>query len=611
MENQKIKLTIKQALSEFYILMTRSRLRLGLLVIPVILGLLSSLFEGFTMALLYPTIEVLLYGNFDQLTSNYTLLNYLNLPLLEWSHNSIVLTLVFFILLTAFAKVIFNYWGNILVAKLSRNFELELRSDLFNTFLDHNKLFFDRNSLGYLHQLLMDAVRKVSDLFQVLYACLQAVLTLVTYFIIMSYISPKLTLYVMFVFPVLFISLKRIILITQSYSGKHYNKCMQIAKNIQNTLGNIPLIKAYNNENYELKRFHETAQNIARLQLRMDYANLLISPLQELILLIFLLALLLLIHFFYLDSNRAFIATAALFIILLRRSAAQVSALSNFWNILASIVGPLEQLKSVYNNRFKYILRNGTEVLDQFTSNISFQNVSFSYLENLPVLFDLNFTIEKGQTIALVGATGSGKSTCINLLMRFVDPTNGEIFIDQYNLKNIDIISWRRHLALVSQDIYLFNDTIRSNLVYGLNTEFEDRDLREALESACLYEFIERLPAGLETIIGDRGITLSGGEKQRLSIARAFLKKATIILLDEATSALDSKTEESIQEALNELTYKKTIIVVAHRLNTIKKADKIIVLDRGRIIETGNLETLLSNKGSFYDYWNRQSLFSE
>ena len=208
-----------------------------------------------------------------------------------------------------------------------------------------------------------------------------------------------------------------------------------------------------------------------------------------------------------------------------------------------------------------------------------------------------------------MGPTGAGKTTIVSLLMRFYDCSPSSIFIDEEDIRNFTLKSLRSHIALVSQEILLFNDSIRNNIVFGLVRDIGEEELIEVTKKARLYNFILRLPNGFDTEIGDRGVKLSGGEKQRIAIARAILKGAEILILDEATSSLDSKTERLIQESIDEAIMGRTAIVIAHRLSTIKNANKIVVLEEGELVEEGSLQELLERKGRFFEYWEAQKFY--
>jgi subfamily B ATP-binding cassette protein MsbA len=239
-------------------------------------------------------------------------------------------------------------------------------------------------------------------------------------------------------------------------------------------------------------------------------------------------------------------------------------------------------------------------------ANIEFKNVSFSYLKtDVAAIQNVNISIEGGSTAALVGHSGAGKSTIINLLPRFYDSNEGQVYIDGQNIRDITLSSLRKNISLVSQDIILFDDTVRANISYA-NLNASDEQIKKACDFAAAKDFIESLPQSYETIIGENGIRLSGGQKQRISIARAILKDSPIILLDEATSSLDADSEEKVQNAILNLTKNKTTLVIAHRLSTIMRANSIIVVNKGKIVDTGTHQELLKNSAIYSNLYSKQ-----
>jgi ABC-type multidrug transport system fused ATPase/permease subunit len=245
-------------------------------------------------------------------------------------------------------------------------------------------------------------------------------------------------------------------------------------------------------------------------------------------------------------------------------------------------------------------------VLDKVSGSVEFRKVSFSYVDNIPVLKDISFKVRPGETLALVGATGVGKTTVASLIPRFYDPNAGEILVDGVDIRDLALASLRGQISLVSQDIFLFNGTVGENIVYGSPGASEE-EILAASKAANAHEFIEALEQGYDTRIGERGVKLSGGQKQRISIARAILKDAPILILDEATSAVDTQTERLIQESLNLLKANKTAVVIAHRLSTIQDADEIIVLREGEVLEQGTHEELMENGGLYWQLCKAQS----
>jgi ABC-type multidrug transport system fused ATPase/permease subunit len=266
----------------------------------------------------------------------------------------------------------------------------------------------------------------------------------------------------------------------------------------------------------------------------------------------------------------------------------------------------LEELKKVLNDKDKFFVHSGSREFKGLKEKIEFKNLNFSYDKKIPILKNINCIIEKGKMTAVIGYTGAGKTTIINLLLRFYEINPKSIFIDSTDIREFDIKSLREHIAVVTQEILLFNDTIKNNIIYGLKRKVNEKEMNKILKEARLHDFIISLPEGINAIIGDRGVKLSGGEKQRLAIARTLLKGSEILILDEATSSLDSKTEKLIQEAIDSAVKDRTSIVIAHRLSTIKNADKIIVIENGTVVEQGALKELIAKKGKFYEYWKEQ-----
>jgi subfamily B ATP-binding cassette protein MsbA len=250
---------------------------------------------------------------------------------------------------------------------------------------------------------------------------------------------------------------------------------------------------------------------------------------------------------------------------------------------------------------------NGTAELERVVGNVVFENVGFSYGgDNVPVLRDIDINLEAGKTLAIVGHSGGGKSTLVSLLPRFYDVDSGVIRIDGVPIRDLTLESLRQNISLVTQDVVLFNDTIANNLAYGQLKSCSEDELLAAAEAAHVLEFAKEMPNGLDTMVGDRGVLLSGGQRQRIAIGRALLKNAPILILDEATSSLDTQSERRIQDALNVLMENRTTLVIAHRLSTVENADHIIVLEAGRIVESGTHDELIAKKGHYESLYKMQ-----
>jgi subfamily B ATP-binding cassette protein MsbA len=358
------------------------------------------------------------------------------------------------------------------------------------------------------------------------------------------------------------------------------------------------VVKLFGGEQYESRRFELSVNSIKTNNVKQAATSSLNSGLSQ-----FLVACALaMILYFAASKSKASNFTAGDFVSFIAAMIMIFAPMKRITSVTQSLQKGLTAAQSVFD-----FLDNieeedeGEVILNGIEHSIKFDNISFKYsTSNTDILKNINLDIKVGETVALVGVSGSGKTTLANLIPRFYTPYKGNILIDDYNLQQISLASLRRQIALVSQDVVLFNDTVYNNIAYGLKEENISRDrVIEAASLANAIEFIEDLPQNFETLIGENGTKLSGGQKQRLAIARAILKNAPILILDEATSALDNKSEKLVQEALDRLMQKRTTLVIAHRLSTILHADKIVVMSKGEIVEIGKHLELLEKDGVY------------
>jgi subfamily B ATP-binding cassette protein MsbA len=298
-------------------------------------------------------------------------------------------------------------------------------------------------------------------------------------------------------------------------------------------------------------------------------------------------------------------ASLLTFMFVLFRMMPLVSQVNGAREQFSRFQGSLHNIKELLKREDKPYLSNGTIQFSGLKRSIDFESVDFGYDATELVLCNITLSIKKGETTALVGASGAGKSTLVDLIPRFHDPTEGEILIDGINLQEFDLKSLRHRMAVVSQDTFIFNNTVGYNLAYGLEGVPEEA-IWEAAQLANASQFIQDLPEQLDTLLGDRGVRLSGGQRQRIAIARALLRNPEILILDEATSALDSVSEQLIQASLEKLAVGRTVIAIAHRLSTIERADKVVVLEAGRIVEQGTYPELIAQRGKLWEYHQAQ-----
>jgi subfamily B ATP-binding cassette protein MsbA len=292
----------------------------------------------------------------------------------------------------------------------------------------------------------------------------------------------------------------------------------------------------------------------------------------------------------------------AAFLVAMFKAYDPIRRLSRLQHDLQQGLASASRIFKVMDEQVEMRDKPGAAALNRFSREIEFRHVSFSYGAgfDLPVLEEVSFKVRAGEMVAIVGQSGAGKSTLTNLIPRFYDVSEGAVMVDGHDVRDLQLASLRRQIAVVTQEVHLFNDTVRANIAYGAYGRNDgDAAVRQAARAALADEFISRLPNGYDTVIGERGLILSGGQRQRIAIARAILKDAPILILDEATSALDTESEMLVQQALNNLMAGRTTIVIAHRLSTVRRADKIIVMDAGRIAEMGAHQELLARGGIY------------
>jgi ATP-binding cassette, subfamily B, bacterial MsbA len=422
-------------------------------------------------------------------------------------------------------------------------------------------------------------------------------MTIIVTLVVLFLISKELTLFILILIPVLGLVIGRITRSLKKHSQEVANKYGEALSALDETLGGLRVIKAFNIEKLLRARFFKTNEELLSAKNKIGYRRDLASPMSEVL--------------------GVMLFTAVLYYggrLVLNHQLLEASTFLGFLGIFYNIINPAKALSTSFSNmrkgaaainRIEEILKtpitvddnpNG-KVLTEFRDQIEFRNVSFKY-DDVVILDNINLTIKKGQTIALVGSSGAGKSTLADLVPRFHDVTGGEVLIDGANIKDYSLYSVRSQMSIVTQEPILFNDTIAHNIALGSSNATVE-DVVKAAKIANAHEFIMKKEGQYDSNTGDRGTKLSGGERQRLTIARAVLKNPPILILDEATSSLDTESERLVQDAINNLMTNRTSIVIAHRLSTIRHADEIIVLQKGKIVERGNHEQLLSQNG-FY-----------
>ena len=489
-----------------------------------------------------------------------------------------------------------SYLGNYFIAKVSTSVVHVLRCKIFNHYTRLPTDYYDANNSGYMMSRITHNVGEVTQ------AATESVQTIIreglTAIGLIAYL-----LYMNWLMAVAFLSVTPFIAWLVRYVSKRLRR---LSRDIQDSIGNLThitselvsghrIVKSYGGENYEKNRFQQNSQFHRRQSLKLAATSAIHGPLMQLIIGIALAGLM------YLSLILMENATAGEFVafitaaFLLPRPIRQLSDANS--KIQKGVVAA-ESLFMILDEPVE--ADSGHYKTEKCQGRIEFDKVSFSYRGAAhPALKGVSFVVEPGQTIALVGASGGGKSTLINLLPRFYDYTEGRILLDGVEIKNYELTSLRQHIALVTQHITLFNDTVANNIAYGALAGASDEKIKQAAKDAYAMNFIKNMAQGLNTEIGENGVKLSGGQKQRLALARALLKDAPILILDEATSALDNESERYIQKALQKIMQHRTTLVVAHRLSTVENADRIIVLSDGCLVEQGTHSELLAKNGAY------------
>jgi ABC-type multidrug transport system fused ATPase/permease subunit len=577
---------------------------------PLSLYGLAAFFDVISIVGLIPITKGIISGNFA-FTRQFPLFD----KLFRGTPGNVIPNTTIFIILIAvvfFSSVVrstLQYLAALIISFQVRKFSNIMRQVIFNRYLSFGKMFFDKSNSGYLQTVLLNFPTMVTNELRTIELLMDSIFRLVVYLLIMFIISWRLALLVTLLFPVLNLLLRIIIKKIDKSSKSYALSFAKLSGYASNILTCIPLVKLYSQEKIENSKFAKLSTDIEKIAFSVDKKQKLILPIQEIV---FLTAILILVSFaaFIIVKERAGeIATFLVFFFILRRAATSFGHFYSMQASLAIISGPIAALMEMLGDNGKYFIPQGDKEFKGLENAIEIRHLYFSYVPGVEVLNNVSFTINKGSKVAIVGPTGSGKTTLANLLLRFYDCNPESIFIDGVDIRSFTSQSLGKHMSLVSQDPLLFNDTLRNNITYGLNRDVSEDELVMVVKKARLYDYVVNLPEKMETFIGDKGVRLSGGEKQRLSIARAIIKNAEILFLDEATSSLDSHTERLVQEAIDEAVKERTTIVIAHRFSTIKNADGILVIENGKLIEYGPLDELLSKKGKLFEYWQQQKFY--
>jgi len=482
----------------------------------------------------------------------------------------------------------------------------ELRVKVQKKVMDLPISFFERNKSGEIAKRVMDDIDGIKNLIGTGFALLVGgIITSIASLAILLYINVALTIYT--VVPLILLGVTS--LKAYKYLRPIFRKRKQVEASVlgrlTETLGGMRIIKGYNAEAHETEVFEEGAQSIFAYYKKSLTAQAVVMSAATLILGMASVVVMWLGSKMIIEEEMA-MGEFISFILYLGFMVSPIIQMSNIGSLLTEAIAGLDRTEELMNMQSEGDNLDRHIELKTLQGEVVFENVSFAYSKEDNVLNNIDLTVTAGSSIALVGPSGAGKSTMASLLATFIVPTEGSIKIDGHDLNHVALQSYRKHIGMVLQDDFLFDGSIRENILFSQPTATNE-SLQKAVEAAYVTEFTDRFEDGLDTIIGERGVKLSGGQRQRISIARAILSDPKILILDEATSSLDVESEVMIQDSLSKLIAKRTTVIIAHRLSTIKNADQILLIEQGKIVESGTHEFLLQKKGKYFDMINLQS----
>lgn len=574
----------------------------------IVFILLSIVFSLVSLGMLAPFLEMIFNGKkigsgmLDG--TNNSVVNYIRQFLLESinSRGTVPTLGIICVLIIAsiFFKNLFLYLAYYILNPLKNKIVNQLRTELYEKVLHLPIGYFTEKRKGDIISRITNDVSEVEgSVVGTLEGWVRDPLTILFTLVTLLLISVKLTLFVLLCIPVVAVVLGRISRSLKKSSADVANLNSESVSVLDETLSGLRVIKAFNSEPLLRNRFFSINHNLVRAKNKIGYRRDLASPVSELMGVMIFTAILYFGGRLVLSDSvgltgSLFIAYLGIFYQLINPTKTLSTSFSN----MARGTAAIERIEEILKTKSAVDDNPSGKKLDSFAHKIELRNVTFSY-DGVPILKNINVTIEKGKTVALVGSSGAGKSTLADLIPRFHDVSSGELLIDGVNIKDYSLKSVRDHISIVTQEPILFNDTIDANIRLG-KQEATQEEIEEAAKVANAFNFISKKESGFKTNIGDRGTKLSGGERQRLTIARAIVKNPPILILDEATSSLDTESERLVQDAINNMMQNRTSIVIAHRLSTIRHADEILVLQKGEIVERGTHEELLEKRGYYH-----------
>ncbi|RMH69782.1 MAG: ABC transporter ATP-binding protein [Gemmatimonadetes bacterium] len=615
-------------------------------VLGIFLILIASLFEGFSIGMLYPVMDFVFLREGDPVSSQGVVTTATDgwesiqqLAAQTWKHRhqpdflnsaqqearsiwndfaethskqDMLSFLCLVALMLVIVKSIVLYLQRVTFIHVEQRMLAALRDDLYAHLQTFSLDFFNKQPSGELISRIVNDIEMVrSFTVSSVARLIQHISKVIIYLSIALFINLKLSLVVFLLMPPIFVAIGRLVDRIKRYSKRSQQRIADLTGVLQETFSSIRVVKAFAMENYEIKRFAHKNNQYRSTFSRLLRIEATVSPIGEVLTTSVAIALLwysgnmILSTTSPMSMGQFFVFLGAIFSMM-----SPIKAIGKTYGSMKRGVGAAERVIELLD--LEPTIQEKPDAIDikTFTDSIQFEAVWFAYEPDSPVLKDINFTVKHGEVLALVGPSGGGKSTLVDLIPRFYDPTKGCIRIDGIDLRDLKLASLRQLMGIVTQETILFNDTVFNNIAYGCH-DIPQEQVIAAAKAANAHDFITKLPEGYHTVIGERGVFLSGGQRQRLAIARSLLKNPPILIFDEATSALDSESEQLVQDAISRLMQNRTTIVIAHRLSTIQHADRILVIESGQIREQGTHAELIAKGGLYKKLYDMQFMTVE
>ena len=559
----------------------------------IVYSILNKLFDLAPPVLIGVAIDIVVEGSDSFLGS---------LGILDRRRQLVVLAFLTFAIWAM--ESLFDYLAAVTWRNISQDVEHSLRTDAFKNVLGLDLQYFENKSSGRLMAVLNDDVNQLEKFLDTgANKLLQTITTVIVIGGTFLYISPLIAIFAFIPIPVIIFGSFRFTKTIASRYTRIRDAIETLNANLSNSLSGILTVKSFNREEREFIRISDSSVEVKSANYHAIRLSAAFIPIIRIAILFGFTATLLIGGFMALEGDIN-VAMYSVLLFITQRLLCPLTELGDTFDLYQRAMASFRRINTLKNTQPE--IKNGDIESNGINEKIQLKKVNFSYVEDFPVLNDVSLSIQKGSTTAIVGSTGSGKSTLIKLLLRLYDVDSGQIMFDDADIKDLEVHSLRKNIGLVSQDIFLFEGTVFDNIAYG-NLDATEEEIWQAAKLSESDEFINLLPNKKETVVGERGQKLSGGQRQRISIARAILKNPEILILDEATSAVDNETEAAIQRSLDTLKDGRTVVAIAHRLSTIRNADIIYVLEKGEIVESGTHDELVNLKKVYANLWNVQT----